>query len=120
MTRNIRILLAGAISLMVIAAVGLAALMLIPAAPKLTGSIAGAIGGPFALTAADGRTTDPWGSTFSYNPSPRAREPPHPVSAGRRLRRSWVEHLRGGGSYPPKHSCYCGSQLSAIGRRAGQ
>jgi hypothetical protein len=48
-------------------------------------------------------------STFPNNRSPRAREPPHPVSAGRRLRRSWVEHLRGGGSYPPKHSCYCGS-----------
>ena len=57
MTRNIRILLAGAISLMVIATAGLAALMLIPASvPKITSSLASAIGGPFELTAADGRT----------------------------------------------------------------
>ena len=61
MTRNIRILLASAISLVVIAAGGLAALMLIPAGPQITNSttgamsIAGAIGGPFTLTATDGR-----------------------------------------------------------------
>jgi protein SCO1/2 len=56
MNRNIQILLASAISLMVIAAAGLAARMLIPAAPQITKSMTGAIGGPFALTAADGRT----------------------------------------------------------------
>src|SRR5215472_16543699 len=56
MTRNIRILLAGAISLMLIAAAGVAALMLIPVAPKIAGSMTSAIGGPFTLTAADGRT----------------------------------------------------------------
>jgi protein SCO1/2 len=57
MTRNIRILLAGAISLIVIAAAGLVALTLIPVpAPKITGSLTGAIGGPFTLTASDGRT----------------------------------------------------------------
>src|SRR5262249_43170764 len=63
MTRNIRILLGGAIALMVIATAGLAALMLIPASvPQITKSmtgamsIAGGIGGPFTLTAADGRT----------------------------------------------------------------
>ena len=56
MTRNIRVLLASAISLMVIAAAGLTALMLIPAAPQITKSMTGAIGGPFTLTASDGRT----------------------------------------------------------------
>ena len=60
MTRNIRILLASAISLVVIAAGGLAALILIPAGPQITKSmtsgllVAGAIGGPFTLTANDG------------------------------------------------------------------
>ena len=50
-------LLAGAVSLMVISAGGVAALMLIPASmPKITSSLAGAIGGPFTLTSADGRT----------------------------------------------------------------
>jgi protein SCO1/2 len=56
MTRKIRILLASAISLMVIAAAGLAALMLIPTVPQITKSLNSAIGGPFTLTAADGRT----------------------------------------------------------------
>ena len=57
MSRNIRMLLAGAVSLMVISAGGLAALMLIPASmPNVTSSLTGAIGGPFTLTAADGRT----------------------------------------------------------------
>ena len=57
MTRDIRMLLAGVVSLMVISAGGLAALMLIPASmPKITSSLTGAIGGPFTLTAADGRT----------------------------------------------------------------
>ncbi len=57
MTRNLRILLACAIVLMVAAAGGLAALMLIPAsAPQLARSLTGAIGGPFTLTASDGRT----------------------------------------------------------------
>jgi protein SCO1/2 len=57
MSRNIRMLLAGAVSLMVISAGGLAALMLIPASmPKITSSLTGAIGGPFTLTSADGRT----------------------------------------------------------------
>jgi protein SCO1/2 len=56
MTRNTRILLASAISLMVVAAAGLVALMLIPAAPQITKSMTGAIGGPFTLTATDGRT----------------------------------------------------------------
>jgi protein SCO1 len=56
MTRNTRILLASAISLMVVAAAALVALMLIPAAPQITKSMTGAIGGPFTLTATDGRT----------------------------------------------------------------
>jgi protein SCO1/2 len=62
MTRGTRILLVSAISLMVIAAGGLGALTLIPAGPQITKSmtgamsIAGAIGGPFTLTATDGRT----------------------------------------------------------------
>jgi protein SCO1/2 len=57
MSRNIRMLLAGAVSLMVISAGGLAALMLIPApAPKIASLVTGSIGGPFTLTAADGRT----------------------------------------------------------------
>jgi protein SCO1/2 len=56
MTRNIRILLAGAISLVVIGAAGLAALKLIPAAPQITKSMTGAIGGPFTLIASDGRS----------------------------------------------------------------
>jgi protein SCO1 len=55
MTRNLRILLAGAISLMVIGTVGLAALMLIPSAPQVAKSLTGSIGGPFTLTASDGR-----------------------------------------------------------------
>jgi hypothetical protein len=56
MTRNVRILRAGANSVMVIGTAGLAALMLIPAAPQITKSMTGAIGGPFMLTASDGRT----------------------------------------------------------------
>jgi protein SCO1 len=55
MTRNIRRLLAAAISLTVITAAGLAALMLIPTAPQITKSMTGAIGGPFTLVATDGR-----------------------------------------------------------------
>jgi protein SCO1/2 len=57
MTRNLRILLVGAIALMVIAGGGLAALLLIPAPlTQVRTSIAGAMGGPFTLTASDGRT----------------------------------------------------------------
>jgi len=57
MSRNIRMLLAGVVSLMVVSAGGLAALTLIPASmPKITSSMTGAIGGPFTLTASDGRT----------------------------------------------------------------
>jgi protein SCO1/2 len=41
---------------MVIGAGGLAALMLIPPVPPTTNSMVGALGGPFALTATDGRT----------------------------------------------------------------
>ena len=57
MTRTLRILLGVAISLMVIGTAGIAALMLIPAPqPQVTSSAVGAIGGPFTLTATDGRT----------------------------------------------------------------
>jgi protein SCO1/2 len=57
MTRNLRILLAGAIALMVIASGGLAALLLIPAPlTQVRSSMTGAIGGPFTLVASDGRT----------------------------------------------------------------
>jgi protein SCO1/2 len=57
MTRNLRILVVCAIVLMVGAAGGLAALLLITAsAPQMTRSLTGAIGGPFTLTASDGRT----------------------------------------------------------------
>jgi protein SCO1/2 len=57
MTRNARMLLAGAVSLVIISAGGLAALTLIHApAPKIASSLTGAIGGPFTLTATDGRT----------------------------------------------------------------
>ena len=57
MTRTLRILLACAITLMVIAAGGLAALMLIPPPlPQTATSMTGALGGPFTLVASDGRT----------------------------------------------------------------
>jgi protein SCO1 len=56
MTRTLRILLACAIALLVIVTGGLAALMLIPSAPETTNSMVGALGGPFTLTATDGRT----------------------------------------------------------------
>jgi protein SCO1/2 len=56
MTRTLRILLACAIALLVIGTGGLAALMLIPSAPQTTNSMVGALGGPFTLTATDGRT----------------------------------------------------------------
>jgi cytochrome c2 len=57
MNRNIRILLVCAIGVIVIATGGLVGLRLIPASePKITSSLTGAIGGPFALTATDGRT----------------------------------------------------------------
>lgn len=55
MTRNLRILLAGTVALMVIGAGALAALMLIPSSPDPTSSMTGALGGPFTLTATDGR-----------------------------------------------------------------
>lgn len=57
MTRPLRILLACTITLMVIAAGGLAALMLVPPPlPQTATSMTGALGGPFTLTASDGRT----------------------------------------------------------------
>src|SRR5216684_7209762 len=57
MTRTLRILLACAIALMVIAAGGLAALLLISVPlPQTATSMTGGIGGPFTLTASDGRT----------------------------------------------------------------
>ena len=57
MTRTLRILLACAITLMVIAAGWLAALMLIPPPlPQTATSMTGALGGPFTLVASDGRT----------------------------------------------------------------
>lgn len=57
MTRTLRVLLVVAISLMVIAAGGLAAVILIPSPqPQMTIARTGAIGGPFSLIASDGRT----------------------------------------------------------------
>src|SRR6516225_10562880 len=57
MTRNIRILLSSTIAVVVIGAAGLVASTLIPApAPKIASLVTGSIGGPFTLTAADGRT----------------------------------------------------------------
>src|SRR5947199_2146908 len=56
MTRGLRILLACTVALLVVGAGGLAALMLIPSAPQKTNSMLGALGGPFTLTATDGRT----------------------------------------------------------------
>jgi cytochrome oxidase Cu insertion factor (SCO1/SenC/PrrC family) len=55
MTRPLRIVLACAIALLVIGTGGFAALMLIPSAPQTTSSMVGALGGPFTLTATDGR-----------------------------------------------------------------
>jgi len=57
MTRNLRILLVCAITAMVIATAGVAGLLLMPAsAPQIARSLTGGIGGPFTLTASDGRT----------------------------------------------------------------
>ena len=57
MTRNLRILLACAIAAMVVSAGAIVALMLIPVPLlQVTNSLTGAIGGPFTLTASDGRT----------------------------------------------------------------
>jgi protein SCO1 len=56
MTRGLRILLACAIALLVVGTGGLAALMLVTSASQTANSQAGALGGPFALTSADGRT----------------------------------------------------------------
>lgn len=57
MTRNLRILLACAVAAMLISAAGLVLLLAVPK-PLLqaTKSLTGAIGGPFTLTASDGRT----------------------------------------------------------------
>jgi protein SCO1/2 len=55
MTRGLRVLLVCAIALLVIGTGGLAALVLIPSAPQTTNSMLGALGGPFMLTATDGR-----------------------------------------------------------------
>ena len=55
MTGSLRIVLACAIALLVIGMGGLAALMLIPSPPQTTKSMIGALGGPFTLTATDGR-----------------------------------------------------------------
>ena len=51
MTRWLRIALACAIALLVIGTGGLAALVLVPLHPQTTNSMAGALGGPFTLTA---------------------------------------------------------------------
>ena len=56
MTRSLRIVVACAIALLVIGSGGLAALLLVPSPPQTTNSMLGALGGPFALTAADDRT----------------------------------------------------------------
>lgn len=57
MTRNLRILLACAIAPMVIGAGGLAAVMLVPLSPqRVVTGVTGGLGGPFTLTASDGRT----------------------------------------------------------------
>jgi protein SCO1/2 len=55
MTRGIRTALACAIALLVIGTGGLAALLLVPSPPPTTNSMPGALGGPFTLTAMDGR-----------------------------------------------------------------
>lgn len=57
MNHKLRILLASAITLMVVGAGGLAALLLVPVSPqRIVTSVTGELGGPFALTASDGRT----------------------------------------------------------------
>jgi protein SCO1/2 len=57
MTRGLRILLACAITLIVIAVGGLAMVLLVPAAPqRVVTTVTGDLGGPFTLTANDGRT----------------------------------------------------------------
>jgi protein SCO1/2 len=56
MTRGLRIVLVCAVALMVIGTGALAALMLIPSTPQATDSMTGILGGPFTLTATDGRT----------------------------------------------------------------
>jgi protein SCO1/2 len=55
MTRGLRIALVCAVALLVIGTGGLAVLMLMPSTPQTTDSMAGALGGPFTLTAMDGR-----------------------------------------------------------------
>lgn len=55
MTRGNRIVLACSIALLVIGSGGLAALLLVPSTPTTTNSMLGALGGPFTLTATDGR-----------------------------------------------------------------
>lgn len=56
MTRGLRILVACAVALMVIGAGGLAALIMIPWPPQTINTQAGKLGGPFILTATDGRS----------------------------------------------------------------
>ena len=57
MTRNLRVLLACAIALIVVGAGSLAAVMLFPAPPqRVITTVTGGLGGPFTLTASDGRT----------------------------------------------------------------
>lgn len=57
MTRATRILTATAISLMVISVAGLAVLMPVPLSPqRIVTTVTGELGGPFMLTASDGRT----------------------------------------------------------------
>ena len=56
MTRSLRILLACAIALIVVGAGSLAAVMLFPAPPqRVITTVTGKLGGPFTLTASDGR-----------------------------------------------------------------
>ena len=56
MTRGLWMAVAGAVALLIVAAGGLVALLLIPSAPQMTSSIASALGGPFTLVATDGRS----------------------------------------------------------------
>lgn len=56
MTRKLRIVLASAVALMVISTGGFVALLLTLLAPQSAGSSINSIGGPFTLTASDGRT----------------------------------------------------------------
>lgn len=56
MTRGLPIALVCAVAVLVIGTGGLAALLLMPSTPQTTNAMAGALGGPFTLTATDGRT----------------------------------------------------------------